>query len=391
MSTSIHLYVPDHYKKIGHSTLAGLVLAVFLNPAYVAASIEEQQPASIGKCVQHTALENSSSIPSSIIFETTFAQDVGYDVADVNDTNMSASGPVNPPNGWDGIKATQGSRVQTLVGEGVNGSNALKLEWGATAAQPSIKLLKHLTGDKNVGFDEIFVRYNVRLPPNFRAGGDRQTKPYWKWGRLWQNTNPTPDETWGGRRPDSGYIVWNLGGDGPHTKFGAVFAENQRADGLSPPPPNQRIAAQQSVTFAPWGADQTRTPGFFENVGNGAWALDLDSENPGFLKDRNQIFHTIEYRFKLATSDTADDGAYEIFIDGVSVGPIRRIVGIQGALTDKEGIPTARKGSGINFLNLFDNMAGWNADWSNPNVDGYILLSDVVVSRSRIGHEYIAK
>jgi hypothetical protein len=55
----------------------------------------------------------------------------------------------------------------------------------------------------------------------------------------------------------------------------------------------------------------------------------------------------------------------------------------------RNGIPTINRGSGFNFLTFFDNMAGWNSDWSRPGVDGYLLVNDVVVSRQRIGHDYV--
>lgn len=45
-------------------------------------------------------------------------------------------------------------------------------------------------------------------------------------------------------------------------------------------------------------------------------------------------------------------------------------------------------GSGFNFFSFFDNLNGWNRDWSEPGVDGSIYVNDVVVSRARIGHSY---
>jgi hypothetical protein len=47
-------------------------------------------------------------------------------------------------------------------------------------------------------------------------------------------------------------------------------------------------------------------------------------------------------------------------------------------------------GSGFNLFGFFDNLAGWNDDWSQPDVDGFIFVNDVIVSTERIGDSYAA-
>jgi len=52
------------------------------------------------------------------------------------------------------------------------------------------------------------------------------------------------------------------------------------------------------------------------------------------------------------------------------------------------GIPTPVINSGFNFFALFDNLRDWNNRWSDPDVDGYIDLNDIVISESYIGSDY---
>jgi hypothetical protein len=57
-------------------------------------------------------------------------------------------------------------------------------------------------------------------------------------------------------------------------------------------------------------------------------------------------------------------------------------------LSSSYAVPTARHGSGLNFFTFFDNMAGWNKDWGLADVEGAIYVNDVVISDTRIGHDY---
>lgn len=136
------------------------------------------------------------------------------------------------------------------------------------------------------------------------------------------------------------------------------------------------------------GADRNTQGGYFEAVGGGAWAF--DPAEPTALLNREQVWHTIEYHFALASSPGADDGECELYYDGVLQSRATRIVSQAGA-RGFSGVPTTRHGSGFNYLVFFDNMSGWNARWDEPNVDGYILVNDVVVSSSYIGHDYVVE
>jgi hypothetical protein len=332
-----------------------------------------------------------TSAHADIIFETDFSKDVGYSISASNLFNTD-----NVPDGWDGVKASAASKVSVVENQGIGGKPALKLEWDPNFAQPTISLLKHLTGDPNTGYRELYIRYNVRLPDNFKLGDGVSSLPYWKWGRLWQNTG-VDAASWTENREDSFYFVWTFAGspffgvlhsitvganEGVNLRFSSSGGESYRVRWFTG-------EGGLSYDFAGQG-------GYFQAVGDGAWDVDwLDFTSPGFLKTRaaaiSQTYHTIEYRFKLASSTTANDGVIEIWYDGVKQSDWTELDHQQGAapLPANAGIPTAVHGSGFNCLVLFDNMVEFNKHWGQPEVDGFIYVNDIVVSDHYIGHDYV--
>lgn len=309
-----------------------------------------------------------------VIFESDFSADAGYSVTRVGLWNGGSNDPTEPPTGWDGVIAPADSVLSVVAGEGVGGGNALKLEWDPNRSQPTISLGKHLTGDPTTGFDELFIRYHVRLPNAFAAGSDGDRLFYWKWGRLWQNTGVEPHSNWTENREDSHYVVWNWGGNVPYTDTNVVWGENFGENLRSGSAGGERVGTDYFIS----GSDQHNSPGYFESL----WDINT-TDRPGALEDdQNQTWHTIEYRFELASSPTARDGEFEMWWDGTSQGSFARSL-------PEGGIPTARMGSGFNFFVFFDNLAGWNDDWAQPDVDGFIFVNDVVVSTSRIGTDYV--
>lgn len=322
--------------------------------------------------------DEDSNVPTTgIIFESDFSQDTGYEALKINNPG--------PPVGWDRIILSHyDCRVSVESGAGIDGGNALKMEWDPTTGQPTISLDKHLTGNDNTGYDELYIRYNIKLPNNFRASDETQYRPYWKWGRLWQNTNAIPDHTWTEQRPDSGFVVWGFGGNITYTQLYSAWSENSGpnldAGGAS-------AGGEHQVTDN-WVSGEVLKDrnGYFENVANGAW--ELHSDNDGYFLDRsNQQYHTIEFRFKLATTETSDDGVFEWFVDGIKQDDYVRLNPYFGA-PQRTSIPTTNLGTGFNYFSFFDNMAGWNRGWDNPETDPFVLINDVVISTNRIGHEY---
>jgi len=331
----------------------------------------------INVTVVDPAVDNSAS---NIIFATDFSKDADYSV-----TNAQLYQSEAPPLGWDGVLASTDSVITVVAGAGVNGSNALRLRWGSQA-QPTISLVKHLTGNERTGYNELYIRYNVKLPNRFKAGSDGTNMNHWKWGRLWQNTSPANALTEAGRwtenRANSGYVVWGYNTGIPYTKAYAVFSENS-GENLEQ---GSAGGPLQGIDWFVSGANRNIQDGYFESIGDGAWAF--DPARPGFLIDNQQRYHTIEFRFKLASAESLEDGVFEIWYDGVKQDKWSRIRPSSSSVPERTGIPTINRGSGYNFFALFDNMAGWNSNWTNDDVDGYIDVSDVVISTEYIGHDY---
>ena len=324
----------------------------------------------------------TGSAHSGVIFETDFSHDAGF-----KSISTGAIQTQHIPTGWDGMKAGNGNVIEVVDGEGIGGKPALKMLWDPNYAQPTASLLKHLTNDKNTGYDELYIRYNIRLPKNFKAGDGIHSVPYWKWGRLWQNTDTTPD-SWTENRVDSFYVVWVFAGSPTYgIDMNLTYGANTGDNLISSSSGGQR----HFFDYFSGKADDPNVnePGYFTSVGNGAWDIDWINQ-PGFLKHRIQLYHTIEWHFKLASSPSANDGIFEMWFDGVNQGRWTRYEpqGNAPSLGTNPGTPTSRHGSGYNFFVFFDNMSHWNTDWGKPNVDGYIWVNDVVVSTTRIGDKY---
>ena len=323
-----------------------------------------------------------------LLFETNFKNDEDYSVSNIGLWNGGGGKITQPPSGWDGVLVSGNGSIEVLSGEGKNKSNALKLNWDPDLGQPVAQLAKHLTNDASAGYDEIFVRYHVRLPNKFKAGENASFIPYWKWGRLYQNTtieknsNGLTSGNWTENRVDSRYVVWNFGGGVPYTDVNVVWGENF-GDNLHK---GSAGGERQSLDFFVSGSDQHNAPGYFESL----WDINV-SDRPGELENNtSQTWHTLEFRFKLATTETSNDGEFQMWWNGVGQGSFSRIRAGGGAPT-RTGIPTAKgDGSGFNFFVFFDNMAGWNKHWGKDEVEGGIYVNDVVISTERIGHEYVA-
>lgn len=333
----------------------------------------------------------SFNVFAEIIFETDFADDGNFYVGQQQAQWSKIA--ANKPKGFDGALITgSGGYIKGVPGAGVGGSVALKLMWDPALGQPTTQLYKHLTGDHSTGYDDIYIRYKLRLPNNFKAGiPSNDSIPYWKFGRLWQNTSTVPVGGSGGgwteNRSDSFYAVWNFGGtDMWGADAGATFAANS---GINL---NQGSAGGErySNDYYIGRRDYSITPGHFRHVGNGAWDFHSDTR---MLKNRNQTWHTIEWRFKLSSSSTSGDGVFQMWFDGVEQVPVG--IGQGGDTTPifnpplaPTANPTARHGSGYNMLVMFDNMAQWNKNWDDAGIEGGLYVNDLVISNKRIGHTY---
>ena len=138
-----------------------------------------------------------------------------------------------------------------------------------------------------------------------------------------------------------------------------------------------------------FAGDFATFPGHFNHVGNGAWDFHPGSR---LLKNNtSQTWHTIEWRFKLSeTKDTSAEGApgtdgiFQLWFDGVEQVPVELSPGL-----DPSTNPTAANGgSGYNMLVMFDNIKSFHREWNNSGIEGGIWVNDLVISTTRIGHDY---
>ncbi|MEJ2424087.1 MAG: hypothetical protein P8101_06440 [Candidatus Thiodiazotropha sp.] len=322
-----------------------------------------------------------------IIFETDFKNDGAY-----FDTGTSFIRHTDLPEGWDGIRTNQGT-IRGVPGAGVNGSVALKFEWPSGGTALATSLFKHLTGDESTGYDEVFIRYRVRLPNNFQAGSPGLALPYWKWGRLWQNCG-LDGAKWTENRTDSYFIVWNWGSGLPKwgIKNNIIMSENLAT--------NNKGSAGSPAVGAKWydgvAGDKKGThigvPGMWDNVGAGAIEFDHESgsDTRKLFDQSGQTWHTFEWRYKLSSTDTANDGVFQVWFDGIEQIPPLPVSTPAQSIDrpmDRNSLMTAAK-PGFNLFTLFDNISGWNRHWNDTGIEGGIYINDVVISTSRIGHNY---
>ena len=331
---------------------------------------------------------------AGVIFETNFANDGALDIGQQQSswTEIGA----NKPEGFEGalVEGANG-RIYGVPGEGLNGTPALKMEWDPALGQPVTQLYKHLTGDKTTGYDEVYVRYNIRLPNNLQISDPSVDDiPYWKFGRLWQNTGPTAGDAWTENRVDSGYAVWNFGGTATYGVMNKFTYSATTGSNLSQ---GSAGGERYSMDWYPHStgnpANKSVQPGFWNAVGAGAW--DFNPTTRELTDNTSQAWHTLEWRFKLSSNSTSNDGVLQVWFDGVeqtpplNIGPGGGAPDLGSALQPNE-IPTApiAPSNGYNMLVVFDNMAYWNENWASTG--NGIFLNDVVVSTERIGHDYVA-
>jgi len=327
------------------------------------------------------------SDPVGIIFESNFGNDTGLSI-----TSTSGGATSAIPSGFDGVVASGDTGAEVLP-VGPAGKNALRIKYDPALSQPSFSLSKALVPEGS-GFSDIYFRYNLKFPDNFKFGDGTSTLAYWKWFRLAQNFDINDTSTLTENRPDSYYVVGNISSSPTWgTRFNITAAGNEedgtvsersagssggpRAvidwyDGISQQPADRRghFTAMQG-----WDIDWDTNKGRFKTYGSGT----------------SQEYHTLEIRVKAASSPGADDGLVELFFDGVGQGASIRISDKNAPDTGPfTGLPTAENPHGWNLIQFFDNMTSFNSDYALTGVDGWVDLADVVVSTERIGHSYIA-
>jgi len=327
--------------------------------------------------------------PTGVLFETNFANDADYSI-----TETGIWTETNKPAGFDSAICS-GNSVAEVLAAGVDNKNVLRLKYGTNESQPEISFRKHLTKNTEMGFAELFFRFNVRFANNYKFGDGASELPYWKWFRLAQNQEPLVRQSWSENRADSYYVVGNFSVSPEYGSRPNIACAGNEEDGTVA----DRSAGSAGGPHAllDWYIAGNPIPhknntGYFERMPG--WEIDWVT-NPGRFQTYTdgvaQVFHTYEVRVKCASSPGADDGELEIYFDGVSQGAPRRIQDRYNPATGPfTGMPTAVNGSGFNAIHFFDNMTKFNDDFALSGVDGWMDVADLVVSTERIGHDYAA-
>ncbi|MEM9860969.1 MAG: hypothetical protein AAF938_05085 [Myxococcota bacterium] len=316
-----------------------------------------------------------------MFFETNLAQDSAY-----RRERSAAVDSDGAPTGWDGVYSA-GGEIRGVPGAGFAGGVAMKFEWAGGRAAQGVQLIKHLTGARETGYEELFVRYQVRLPDAFRAGRADEALAYWRWGMLLQRRGTEPRD-WGvmGFHPRS--IRWQWGNGLPRwgVRQRLIFGENFESN--RPPMPLAEAGPDWFVSGGDEQGHHRRFDGHWDRMGAGAWEFDHQSRQ--LLSDA-RTWHTLEWRFRLSSSDTSNDGVFQLWFDGEEQVCPNAITGVEQdvdqASTNRSLITAASPG--MNVLMVMGNVAGWNADWGEPGAEGGIYVNDVVVSTERIGHDYV--
>lgn len=348
-----------------------------------------------------TTVEPAAPAPAGIIFETNFANDGAYsqtqaphgDWVDVQD---------NPPEGFAGVVVTDNGRVYGVPGSGVDGGVAMKVEYSNNPSAPENMMYVHLTGDANTGYNELYIRYTVRFPEGIMIGDPASEDiPYWKFGRLWQNSGPTePGGNWSENRVDSGYVVWNWNGTDTYGLMNEIVYSAATGNDLGMGSNGGERYSTKWYTGIP--SDFTTAPGYFNAVGQGGWDFDQGTR---LMVNTPQQWHTLEWRFKLATNTTSNDGVVQVWFDGVEQIPPTQGKSSNAPdlpdLTPSE-MPTApiAPSNGWNLVTIMDNMAPqWHEHWDEPHagagetrnpedIKNGIFFGEVVISTERVGHTY---
>lgn len=325
---------------------------------------------------------------ATIVFEDDFSSGL-WSTTCINGISTSA------PNGWTGSRCSTGETLEIVSGVGVGGKNALRIGYTAGSTANAVQLFKHLTGNQNTGYNELYIRYKFRFSDNWKwyiDGTAPTSSAYWKWMRLWQNRDPNNNTTWSENYPtsttgDTRYILMELASTGTYRGcFHTIWSDNVNGN---------------SASGAQWMADwnsgtPTETQGCFGGAGTGtttgwnAEGLHIQQPGdpyPGYFTTYplgSQTWHTIEWHVKLSTTQ-AGNGIFQMWLDGNLQDDPDRGRALNGATMASYN--TISYNGGINLLSLFDNIAGITNDWgSTPR---YIYVDNVAISSSYIGPNYV--
>ncbi len=312
---------------------------------------------------------------SGIIFEDNFANDGGW--------NANCGGTIsqaNAPSKWSGYRCQTNSTLSIASGAGQSGTPALKIGYEKTAVPGAMSLFKHLTGNQNTGYNELYVRYQFKFDNDWKSGTNGTDMQYWKWIRLWQGIPPTDQSQWSEiNNSNTRYLISILNGNAwsGNPCIVSMWGDNAAGHSASGPRYKSWFNKQDPVGT---------TDGCLGSIPS----LQIQKPGdpyPGYFTtypSGSQTWHTIEFHFKLSTSQSGN-GVFEVWLDGTKQSLPMPYGTAQGGATMSYFNTMVYKG-GMNLLTVFDNMNMWTAGWTSTK---YIYVDNVVVGNTYISPNYV--
>jgi len=321
----------------------------------------------------------------------------------------------NSWNGWVENPSSTGT-ITIQPNGGINNSPVLRVRLVKYPGLSSETGIQKWLG--NTKYQDVYVQYKIRFGV---TGSD------WWWCGRWSGGNPV------GPGNDDGFIIWKLGrvwtGFNP-TDYDKTRGQSQPVvDTVWSRESNWRAGIWiPSLLASGWNLDKNSIffalsnfhwePSCPSGVGgtcdsqNNPRSSDIYrdwmrfSDNPvprtsygivnNFANSGNplnpttgaftepQTFHTIEMRFKNRSNPGVQDGAYQMWIDGVEItqDTIHRTKPIQASMSSNPN------DYGINFIRFVDNFN--TLTQYIPDNPGYmdVYLDDIIISSSYIGTKY---
>lgn len=310
---------------------------------------------------------------SVVIFEDDFSNDIGWHKTD-GGTWACRNGC--QPSKWTAYYGQPNTDVSITASDGEGGTPALKVGYQYGVAAPGqLGLAKHLTGNQSTGYNELYIRFKIKLDNNWRVGTGTSAQTF-KMFRLWQYRTPTGTMDWSevNGAKDTRFIIMNLNGSQGET-YGVTCSTNVNDDSLGP--------QVRLDWYGDNGNIPTSTNGHFGSISE--WNY---NRSTGFLNcypNCNQGWHYLEFHIKLSTIDAPGNGSFELWLDGVKqVSPTH--INDSDPSHTWTSLPTKKYQGGINWFQMLDNIQGWTEAWQSFR---YMYINNVVVSTSYIGPNYV--
>lgn len=344
--------------------------------------------------------------------ETYNPEDPTDDGGGINITTYEPSSyPVNERtnsnswNGWVENRVSTGAISIQATG-GVDNSPALRVRLVKYQGLSNETGLNKWLG--NTYYQEIYVQYKVKFgttPTDWWWGGEWSGGSstgngiIWKLGRVWTGFNPTDYDKTGGQSQPVENTTWT---DESNWRTGiwipGLISSNfsQIDDTLGfilsdfhwEPNCPAIVGGSCDSQNNPRGSDGYRdwirwsdnlVP--TDSLGVTRNFTGAQSATTGGLTGQ-QVWHTIEIRFKNRSTPSTEDGAYGLWINGVDV--TADCVGMASNLVEAS-MSSNPNDYGINFIRLVDNFNELTQDI--PDVPGYMdfFIDDFIVSTTYIG------